>query len=90
MNDFQKGVGAGIGVCVISAIIVYGIVNYLAAYFPPIPACESLVIEYKNPKPYERAIISEIENSITNSFKIRHYHMDKHSYKLVLSNPLEK
>lgn len=89
MNEFQKGVGAGIGLCVISAIIVYSIVQFLGMYFPPMPACESLVIEYKNPKPYERTIGVELANSITNSFKIRDCHMDKHSYRLSLSNPNE-
>lgn len=90
MNEFQKGFGAGISLCVISAIIVFIIINYLNTYFPPIPVCESLVIEYKNPKPYERSVAVELANSITNSFKISHCHMDKHSYKLVLSNPTEK
>lgn len=90
MNDFQKGIWVGIGLCVIPAIIIFNIINYLDTYCPSAPLCESLVIEYENPKPYERTLAIELEKSITNSFKNRHYHMDKHSYKLVFSNPIEK
>lgn len=90
MSEFEKGFWAGLVFCTLVLVLIFGSVQLFFIYNSSIPACESLTIEYKNPKPYERSVAVELENSITNSFKNRHYHMDKHSYKLVFSNPIEK
>lgn len=86
MDDFSKGYVSGIATVLVSTLVGYAILSFIQ---PPQPEGESLVIEYKNPTPYERTLVAEIENSITNSFKVRHYHMEKYRYKMSLYNPKE-
>lgn len=86
MDDFFKGYVSGIATVLVSGLVGYVIVSFIQ---PSQPEGESLVIEYENPTPYERTLVAEIENSITNSFKVRNYHMEKYKYKVSLYNPKE-
>lgn len=88
MDDFTKGWWAGVVTTLVSSLVVYAIISFILTP-PQQPDGESLVIEYENPTPYERTLVAEIANSITNSFKIKHYHMEKYKYRMSLYNPKE-
>lgn len=86
MDDFTKGWWAGVISTVVFALVFYAILSFIP---PSQPEGESLVIEYENPTPYERTLGVEMANSITNSFKIQHCHMEKCKYRMSLYNPKE-
>lgn len=86
MSDFAKGYISGIATMLVFGLAVYAIFSFSP---PQQPDGESLVIEYTNPIPYKRTLGVEIVKSITNSFKICHYHMEKYKYRVSLYNPKE-
>lgn len=86
MSDFVKGYISAIITIFVSSLLFYAVSEFSQ---PSAPDGESLVIEYTNPIPYKRTLGVEIVKSITNSFKICHYHMEKYKYRVSLYNPKE-